>query len=353
MFWTISKCLICFICSTLFTCTALAMSFFTKSFTGRERPARIERVYRCTQLSCRARQTELKWNPFGQRAPVAMPVKLGLNAKPMKACTSPGDGTKNQPPTAYTTHQDTPGQGRPPHPVLVGRDIGIWLMPESLSLSFVLSLTCTLLWNPRKLALDSLSAHSGTLSPGPPDTARRNPSSVCDSHTSWGACAATPTAMQSVAHQGVAAAVDAASVASQRSLAAWAVDATPMRPKDLSQHEWNVIILQMKNFNAMHWSLLQQGRGTGRQAVEEGVWEGVGEGGGIECGFVGNSCCQLSVAWHPALCWHFKKRRILFCGYFSFSIFYVISKWRPIQWEGEWTNLKLAHSCALNVQLQC
>lgn len=45
-----------------------------------------------------------------------MPVKLGLNAKPMKACTSPGDGTKNQPPTAYTTHQDTPGQGRAGHP---------------------------------------------------------------------------------------------------------------------------------------------------------------------------------------------------------------------------------------------
>lgn len=42
-------------------------------------------------------------------------------------------------------------------------------------------------------------------------------------------------------------------------------------------------------------------RGTGRQAVEEGV-EGVGDGGGIECGIVGNSCCQLSVAWHPALC---------------------------------------------------
>lgn len=68
--------------------------------------------------------------------------------------------------------------------------------------------------------------------------------------------------MQSVARQGDAAAADAASVASQRSLAAWAVDATPMRPKDLSQHEWNVIILQMKNFNAMHWSLLQQRGGA-------------------------------------------------------------------------------------------
>lgn len=41
---------------------------------------------------------------------------------------------------------------------------------------------------------------------------------------------------------------------------------------------------------------------AGTVSVEEGVWEGVGEGGGIECGFVGNSCCQLSVAWHPALC---------------------------------------------------
>lgn len=107
--------------------------------------------------------------------------------------------------------------------------------------------------------------------------------------------------MQSVARQGVAAAADAASVASQRSLAAWAVDATPMRPKDLSQHEWNVIILQMKNFNAMHWSLLQQGGGQWQGQGQE-VEEGVGESGGIECGFVGNSCCQLSVARHPALC---------------------------------------------------
>lgn len=40
-----------------------------------------------------------------------------------------------------------------------------------------------------------------------------------------------------------------------------------MRPKDLSQHEWNVIILQMKNFNAMHWSLLQRGEA-------EGQWQG-------------------------------------------------------------------------------
>lgn len=78
-----------------------------------------------------------------------------------------------------------------------------------------------------------------------------------------------------------------------------------MRPKDLSQHEWNVIILQMKNFNAMHWSLLQQGEGQGQgqgqeQAVEEAV--GGGAGGGIECGFVGNSYCQPSIAWHAALC---------------------------------------------------
>lgn len=197
--------------------------------------------------------------PLGHLSQCQLRAKLGLNAKPMKASTSQAKRTPSY-------HHQTPN-----HPLGRLRHGHLAELRRSRSHTAV------------ECPIAGIGFARYAYQDSPP------PARAATLHMWMGACAATPTSLESKAacfglfflHFGRQRALQALGICCAATLIGQSASmARPLTANGfVAQHERNFIELQMKNFNAMHWSF-KHPRGSGGCVVEWVVERGEGEGGG-------------------------------------------------------------------------